>query len=133
MKRARTFDDIERQVLAAVFLWPRALELADDLELDDFGAVEHQAIFAALRDVQAKGQPITVDSVCERMIAREKLKLFGCGDRVNEAVPFAAVGALVANAPTYGKDNERLEDELLRHLRELRVLADQRRAIRSVS
>lgn len=76
---------VEARVLAAVLCEPRALELAEDLELDDFALLAHQWGFAALRNLQAAGEPIgvleVVDAIAMEDLAYQTNKSHTCDVR----------------------------------------------------
>lgn len=53
----------ERSLLAAILFDQRALDRLPDLELDDFTVWQHGQLFKAIRNVQAGGADVTVDSI----------------------------------------------------------------------
>lgn len=66
----------EAAVLGSVLNWPAALRTIASLEVEDFAHPKHQAVFAAIRNLEAAGSsvdPITVEAELARVGKSESL------------------------------------------------------------
>lgn len=60
--------DVEHQLLASLIVAPKLLDEVPGLEVDDFERYPHKAIFEAMRNLEHRGEAITVDALHEYMV-----------------------------------------------------------------
>jgi hypothetical protein len=57
-------EDVGHRLIAAILARPALLDAVPELEIDDFvGSYRHQAVWAAIRNLQARGRSITIDEI----------------------------------------------------------------------
>jgi replicative DNA helicase len=71
---ARPLVDIEHQLVAAIIVLPALLEQVPGLEVDDFTRSQHRVIFEAIRNLEARREAITVDSLDGYMVALDVVR-----------------------------------------------------------
>ncbi len=108
--------EVEATVLAAIICEPRLLDLAPDLEVWDFSDLRNQAVFSAIRDIQAVGGTINVIAVDDRLEELDKQH------ETNLLLKAGAgwIGILICDSKKHFNDEHFLAN--LRHLR--RVVTD---------
>lgn len=133
MRRPQTFTEFEELVLAELLSNERALPIAGVLECDDFGVPLHRSAFSELRNIEALGAPPLAElyrsgalivAIGERM-ATVGQQYIGA-DAAPESQLLASLGLVVMRAPKYGSD---FDAYFPRHVRELRAIGQQRRAL----
>ena len=67
----------EASILGGVILQPEALGVLEDLEVDDFYDNRHKVVFAAIRNLEARGAPIDVVTLEDEIRRGGKLEAIG--------------------------------------------------------
>lgn len=105
----------EKRVLSTVLVQPSALALYDDVETDDFVSIPRKHVHAAIRNLQARGEPIGALEVVDEIARVDRAQ----NNHVGDTVDAAYVGMMLLDFPPY------LDEALFAHslgwLRELAV------------
>lgn len=62
---------IGSRLLVGMICDPQVLALCDDVEIDDLHHPWHRTAFRALRDLQARGEPVDITPVCDEIRRRD--------------------------------------------------------------
>jgi replicative DNA helicase len=73
-------DDVEASVLGGIFLRNEVLQALGHLEVEDFFNPRHQAVFAAMRNLEHYGRAIDGVTVAAELRRMERLGMFGTED-----------------------------------------------------
>lgn len=83
-------DELEESVIGAILVRPETLALLPSLDLGDFRSLRGQATWTAIRNLEARSQPIDVNTVAAELGNRGSL----------ESVGWAWLGMCAARLPT---------------------------------
>ena len=87
-------NDAEISTLGAVLLDSNVFgDVAEIIGADDFYAESHKEIFRAMLDLQAKGEPVDIVTVCDQLTKQHSLEAVGGRSYIAElvgAVPTSA-------------------------------------------
>lgn len=125
---AQTFCSpvVEGRVLVAAIIEPAVLELCGDLEVDDFSDLRHRTLFAAARNLQAIGWPVSTENVV-RWLQRDDERN---GQRKAEKCEPHLLALVLEHAwNTYGEPKQPVRAWVEHDLRKLRALAHERRKL----
>lgn len=107
---------VEARVLAAILTNPHWLDLAADLETQDFWHWRHRHVYEAIRNVQALGEPVSVCAVADEFEAVDIER----GTDISTQIGAAYLGLLIV-----GTDEPLNDEQFLADLRQLRSITTQ--------